>query len=36
LAANGPERQKGGLRLDSLEAVLKGSDDGKVIIPARA
>jgi len=33
---HGPERQKGGLRLDSLEAVLKGSDDGKVIVPGKS
>jgi hypothetical protein len=30
---HGPERPKGGLRLDSLEGVLKGSKDGKVIVP---
>ncbi len=30
---HGPEKQKGELRLDSLEAVLKGSEDGKVVIP---
>lgn len=30
---HGPERQKGGLRLDSLEAALKGGEDGKVIVP---
>src|SRR5258708_27309976 len=28
---HGEQRQKGGLRLDSLEAALKGSEDGKVI-----
>src|SRR6185503_3868677 len=30
---HGEEKQKGELRLDSLEAVLKGGEDGKVIIP---
>ena len=30
---HGEEKQKGGLRLDSLEAVLKGGEDGKVVIP---
>jgi hypothetical protein len=30
---HGSERQKGGLRLDSLEAVLKGGEDGKVVTP---
>ena len=30
---HGEERQKGELRLDSLEAALKGGEDGKVIIP---
>ena len=29
---HGPEKQKADLRLDSLEAALKGSEDGKVII----
>jgi hypothetical protein len=29
---HGEERQKGELRLDSLEAVLKGGEDGKVIV----
>ena len=33
---HGPERHRGGLRLDSLEAVLKGSDDGKVIVPGKS
>jgi hypothetical protein len=28
---HGADRQKGGLRLDSLEAALKGGEDGKVI-----
>src|SRR2546426_12675735 len=30
---HGEERQKGELRLDSLEAVLKGGADGKVVVP---
>src|SRR5207237_4147797 len=30
---HGEERQKGDLRLDSLQAVLKGGEDGKVIVP---
>ena len=30
---HGEEKQKGELRLDRLEAVLKGGEDGKVVIP---
>ena len=30
---HGPEKQKGKLRLDSLEAVLKGGEDGKILKP---
>jgi hypothetical protein len=30
---HGPEKQKGDLRLDSREAVLKGSDTGPVVVP---
>src|SRR2546423_120702 len=30
---HGEEKQKGELRLDSLEAALKGGEDGKVVIP---
>src|SRR3989442_3890292 len=30
---HGEERQKGDLRLDSLQAVLKGGEDGKVLVP---
>ncbi len=30
---HGPEKPKGKLRLDSLAGVLKGGEDGKVIIP---
>src|SRR3989442_10061653 len=29
---HGDEKQKGELRLDSLEAVLKGGEDGKVVV----
>ena len=30
---HGDDRPKGGLRLNSLEAVLKGGEDGKVVVP---
>src|SRR5262245_13536437 len=30
---HGAEKQKGKLRLDSLEAALKGGEDGKVVLP---
>ncbi|MHA3772399.1 c-type cytochrome domain-containing protein [Verrucomicrobiota bacterium sgz303538] len=30
---HGEERQKGDLRLDSVEAILKGGENGKVIVP---
>jgi len=33
IKCHGPEKQKGKLRLDSLAAVLKGGQDGKVILP---
>src|SRR5437867_1443687 len=33
---HGEEKQKGELRLDSLEAVLKGGEDGKVILPGNS
>src|SRR5689334_13729812 len=33
---HGEERQKGHLRLDSLEAALKGSEDGQVILPGKS
>src|SRR4051794_22419066 len=33
---HGDQRPKAGLRLDSLEGVLKGSKDGKVIIPGKS
>jgi mono/diheme cytochrome c family protein len=32
---HGPEKQKGELRVDSLEAVLKGSEHGKVVVPGK-
>jgi len=33
IKCHGPEKQKGKLRLDSLEAALKGGEDGKVVLP---
>jgi hypothetical protein len=30
---HGAERAKGEIRLDSLEAVLKGGEDGKIVVP---
>src|SRR5881296_3281408 len=33
---HGPERHKGDLRLDSLEAALKGGENGQVIIPGKS
>jgi hypothetical protein len=33
---HGPEKQKAGLRLDSLEALLKGGKDGPVLVPGQA
>jgi len=30
---HGPKKAKGKLRLDSLLAVLKGSEDGKIVVP---
>src|SRR5689334_10407702 len=33
---HGPEKQKGGLRLDLKEHAMKGGDDGKVIEPGRS
>jgi mono/diheme cytochrome c family protein len=33
---HGSERPKGGLRLDSLEGALKGSKEGKVIVPGQS
>ena len=36
LRCHGQERPKAGLHLDSLEGVLKGSKDGKVIVPGQS
>ncbi len=33
---HGPEKQKGGLRLDAKAAALRGGDEGKVILPGKA
>lgn len=33
---HGPEKQKGKLRLDSLEAALKGGEAGKCIVPGKS
>jgi Ca2+-binding EF-hand superfamily protein len=33
---HGERRQRAGLRLDSLEAALQGSDEGKVIVPGKS
>ena len=33
---HGPEKSKGRLRLDSLNGVLKGSEDGKVIVVGKS
>ena len=32
---HGPEKQKGSLRVDSRAAILKGTDDGPVIVPGK-
>ena len=36
IKCHGPEKQKGKLRLDSLDAVLKGGQDGKVVLPGKS
>lgn len=36
LRCHGAERPKAGLRLDSLEGAIKGSKDGKVIVPGNS
>jgi cytochrome c len=36
IRCHGSERPKAGLRLDSLDAALKGSKDGKVIVPGNS
>jgi hypothetical protein len=35
-SCHGPKRQQGGLRLDSRAALLKGSDNGAVLVPGEA
>src|SRR5271165_1231604 len=32
---HGPDKQKGALRVDSRAAILKGTDDGPVIVPGK-
>ena len=36
IKCHGPDKQKGKLRLDSLEATLKGGEDGKVVLPGKS
>jgi mono/diheme cytochrome c family protein len=36
ITCHGPEKQEGGLRLDSLDAALKGGDQGPAIVPGDA
>ncbi|HRI15263.1 MAG TPA: hypothetical protein PLX89_19900 [Verrucomicrobiota bacterium] len=36
IRCHGEERHKGDLRLDSLEAVLKGGEDGKILVPGKS
>ncbi len=36
IRCHGGERPKAGLRLDSLEGALKGSKDGKVVVPGQS
>jgi hypothetical protein len=33
---HGEEKQKGDLRLDSLQAVLKGGEEGKIVVPGKS
>src|SRR4051812_27658514 len=33
---HGAERPKSGLRLDSLEGVMKGGDGGKIVVPGKS
>jgi hypothetical protein len=35
LSCHGPDKQKGGLRLDTREAVLMGGDGGPVVVPGK-
>ena len=34
-ACHGAEKQKGGLRLDSREAILKGGESGPAVVPGK-
>jgi hypothetical protein len=36
IRCHGPEKQKGKLRLDTLAAVLKGGEDGKILEPGKS
>lgn len=36
VACHGPAKAKGGLRLDTLEAVLKGNSNGPIVVPGEA
>ena len=36
LSCHGPDKQAGGLRLDSLQSALKGGDSGPAIVPGDA
>ena len=36
LACHGPDKQRGGLRLDRKADALKGGDDGAVIVPRKS
>jgi len=36
ITRHGPEKQEGGLRLDSLDAAIKGGDQGAAIVPGDA
>lgn len=36
IRCHGPEKQKGKLRLDSLQALLKGGEDGKIVEPGKS
>jgi hypothetical protein len=35
-ACHGPEKQRGGLRLDGLEPLLRGGEDGAVLVPGNS
>jgi hypothetical protein len=34
-SCHGPDLQQNGLRLDSLDAILKGSDSGRIVVPGK-